>query len=290
MEEKRAYYAVIPADVRYNKNLKDKAKLLYGELTALANEKGYCWASNSYFAELYEVSKSTISRLIKNLNEEGYINVELVYEGKEIVGRKIYINSATPISKNDNTPIRKNEYTYEQECEEGLSKIEHTPIRKNVKDNNTVLNNTINNTLDNTISKDIVSSTDVQQIIKSWNMLNLQKLISINPGTTRYKSLKARIKEYGLENMLKAIDSVKTSDFLKGQNKNNWIITFDWLIKPNNFTKVLEGNYLNRVEKFPIQKKSTSSFNNFEPREFYSNPGQMDALEKKLLGWDDEPS
>lgn len=290
MEEKRAYYAVIPADVRYNKNLKDKAKLLYGELTALANEKGYCWASNSYFAELYEVSKSTISRLIKNLNEEGYINVELVYEGKEIVGRKIYINSATPISKNDNTPIRKNEHTYEQECEEGLSKIEHTPIRKNVKDNNTVLNNTINNTLDNTISKDIVSSTDVQQIIKSWNMLNLQKLISINPGTTRYKSLKARIKEYGLENMLKAIDSVKTSDFLKGQNKNNWIITFDWLIKPNNFTKVLEGNYLNRTEKFPIQKKSTSSFNNFEPREFYSNPGQMDALEKKLLGWDDEPS
>lgn len=140
MEEKRAYYAVIPADVRYNKNLKDKAKLLYGELTALANEKGYCWASNSYFAELYEVSKSTISRLIKNLNEEGYINVELVYEGKEIVGRKIYINSATPISKNDNTPIRKNEHTYEQECEEGLSKIEHTPIRKNVKDNNTVLN------------------------------------------------------------------------------------------------------------------------------------------------------
>ncbi|WP_428817331.1 helix-turn-helix domain-containing protein [Clostridium butyricum] len=290
MEEKRAYYAVIPADVRYNKNLKDKAKLLYGELTALANEKGYCWASNSYFAELYEVSKSTISRLIKNLNEEGYINVELVYEGKEIVGRKIYINSATPISKNDNTPIRKNEHTYEQECEEGLSKIEHTPIRKNVKDNNTVLNNTINNTLDNTISKDIVSSTDVQQIIRSWNMLNLQKLISINPGTTRYKSLKARIKEYGLENMLKAIDSVKTSDFLKGQNKNNWIITFDWLIKPNNFTKVLEGNYLNRAEKFPIQKKSTSSFNNFEPREFYSNPGQMDALEKKLLGWDDEPS
>ncbi|MDU3087989.1 MAG: helix-turn-helix domain-containing protein [Clostridium sp.] len=290
MEEKRAYYAVIPADVRYNKNLKDKAKLLYGELTALANEKGYCWASNSYFAELYEVSKSTISRLIKNLNEEGYINVELVYEGKEIVGRKIYINSATPISKNDNTPIRKNEHTYEQECEEGLSKIEHTPIRKNVKDNNTVLNNTINNTLDNTISKDIVSSTDVQQIIKSWNMLNLQKLISINPGTTRYKSLKARIKEYGLENMLKAIDSVKTSDFLKGQNKNNWIITFDWLIKPNNFTKVLEGNYLNRAEKFLIQKKSTSSFNNFEPREFYSNPGQMDALEKKLLGWDDEPS
>lgn len=283
MEEKRAYYAVIPADVRYNKNLKDKAKLLYGELTALANEKGYCWASNAYFAELYEVSKSTISRLIKNLNEEGYINVELVYEGKEIVGRNIYINSATPISKNDNTPIRKNEHTYEQECEEGLSKIEHTPIRKNVKDNNTVFNNTINNTLDNTISKDIVCSTDVQQIVHAWNSLNLQKIFSVNAGTTRHKLLRARIKEYGIDNILKAILNIRSSNFLKGQNKNNWTITFDWFIRPNNFLKVLEDNFKNRSECNYKQSESLkpTGFNNFKPREY-----DYDSLEKKMLGWE----
>ena len=98
--DNKSYYAIIPANVRYDENLKDKAKLLYGELTALTNDRGYCWASNNYFAELYKVSKSTISRLIKNLSEEGYIKVELQYENKEIKSRKIWLSSAIPIRKN----------------------------------------------------------------------------------------------------------------------------------------------------------------------------------------------
>lgn len=95
----------------------------------------------------------------------------------------------------------------------------------------------------NTISKDIVSSTKVQPIIDSWNSLGLQKLVAINPSTNRYRLLNARIKEYGLDKVLDAIENIRYSSFLKGQNNKNWTITFDWLIKPNNFTKVLEENY-----------------------------------------------
>lgn len=95
----------------------------------------------------------------------------------------------------------------------------------------------------NTISKDIVSSNKVQPIIDSWNSLGLQKLVAINPNTNRYRLLNARIKEYGLDTVLQAIENIRYSSFLKGQNNKNWTITFDWLIKPNNFTKVLEGNY-----------------------------------------------
>lgn len=93
MKEKPNYYSIIPASVRYDSNLKDKAKLLYAEITALSDKNGYCFASNRYFAELYGVSQTTISLLIKNLIDNGYIESEIIYkEGtKEILNRYLRI-------------------------------------------------------------------------------------------------------------------------------------------------------------------------------------------------------
>ena len=67
------YPAIIPAKVRYDKELTASAKLLYGELTVLCQQKGYCWASNSYFARIYDVDKATVSRWISALKKRGYI-------------------------------------------------------------------------------------------------------------------------------------------------------------------------------------------------------------------------
>lgn len=132
----------------------------------------------------------------------------------------------------------------------------------------------------NTISKDIVSSTKVQPIIEAWNSLGLQKIISINQNTNRYKLLNARLNEHGIENVLKAIENIKNSSFLKGQNNKNWTVTFDWMIKPNNFIKVLEGNYTDKEVK-ESSNVNPMKFNNFEAREY-----DYDDLENKLLGWD----
>lgn len=71
------YYGLLPAKVRYDEDLVANAKLLYSEITALCNREGYCWATNEYFANLYNVNEKTISRWIKQLKTKGFIDYEL---------------------------------------------------------------------------------------------------------------------------------------------------------------------------------------------------------------------
>ena len=100
------------------------------------------------------------------------------------------------------------------------------------------------------ISKDISDPNDtVKRIFDAWNSLKdlgIPPIIKIEKKSTRYKALSARLKEYSEEDVLTAIERIKNSDFLQGQNDRNWIIKFDWFLKPNNFIKVLEGNYDNK--------------------------------------------
>ena len=122
-DSKKSYYAVIPANIRYDESLPPNAKLLYGEITALCNSEGYCWASNKYFAELYGVSVVSISKWINALASRGYISSQIIYkEGtKEIINRYITI-LYEPIKEKFNTPIE-----------------------EKFKENNTSLNTTFNN-------------------------------------------------------------------------------------------------------------------------------------------------
>ncbi len=89
-------------------------------------------------------------------------------------------------------------------------------------------------------------------MVKAWNSLdkNIKEIKALNAGTDRYKLIQARVNQYGLDEVLKAIRSIDDSEFLKGY-VNEWVITFDWFVRPNNFVKVWEGNYLDkkRVEK-----------------------------------------
>lgn len=120
-----SYYAIIPAEVRYS-NIPANAKLLYGEITALCNKIGICFASNDYFAKLYRVEKRTITRWIKDLIDNKFITAEYTYKkgSKEIENRCIKLASGG---------IVKNVTGYSQKCLEG--------INKNVLDNNTRVNN-----------------------------------------------------------------------------------------------------------------------------------------------------
>lgn len=89
--EKPNYYAVIPAEVRYDSDLRANEKILYGEISALLDKSGICYASNNYFAKLYEVDPSAISKWITHLKEKNYLDVDYLKQGKEIKQRKIKV-------------------------------------------------------------------------------------------------------------------------------------------------------------------------------------------------------
>ena len=123
MKEKPNYYAILSAEVRYDNRLKANTKLMYAEITALCDMNSECFASNSYFANLYGKSKTSISNWISELVKYKYISLRFTYkEGtKEIDNRYIKILKG------------------------GIEENLNTPYKKTVKSNTTSNNNTNNN-------------------------------------------------------------------------------------------------------------------------------------------------
>lgn len=97
MSEKPNYYAILPANVRYAEGLSSLDKLLFAEITCLTNAKGYCWATNNYFANLYGRTKGTISLSINRLLVAKYIEVKIIQEEDKMVRRLITIKGVEVI-------------------------------------------------------------------------------------------------------------------------------------------------------------------------------------------------
>lgn len=102
------------------------------------------------------------------------------------------------------------------------------------------------------VSKDTIRQTDVQRIITEWNSL---EEFGINPvkrmTQKREQAVKARIRQNHIDDILEAIENIRHSSFLQGQNKNGWMVTFDWFLKPGNFAKVFEGQYADKSTNRP---------------------------------------
>ena len=160
-ENKSNYYAIIPATVRYSKELKANEKLLYGEITSLSNKNGYCYAQNRYFANLYNVSIETVSRWLSHLQKLGFIQVVIKRnENKEVIARYIYIV--------DVPYCQKNQYPSPQKYQEGID--------KNVKDN--IINNIDEDSLFNLIiNKSFKISSDFYEILEHLDFLYTQNIL-----------------------------------------------------------------------------------------------------------------
>ena len=214
----RSYFAIIPASVRYDNRLIPSAKLLYGEITALSNERGYCWASNDYFAQLYGVSKTTIKSWLKSLEDNGHINRIVKYKNgsKEIENR--WINISTPRQENLPTPAG----NLTDPRQENLP----TPRQEICPDNNTSINNTINNT---------------------------KEYIGDLPTSKKTKSKPVRHKYGEYKNVLLSDDQLEK---LKSEFPNDWEQRIDRVSEYCESTGKTYKNYLATIRNWAKKEKT----------------------------------
>lgn len=211
MEKERecGMFATIPMIVLHDKELKDKAKLLYGEISSLCCKEGYCWATNNYFAERYGTTKETISKLISHLNQRGYVNVVLIKDEdtNQVIQRRIYIMQNllgidkivnTPIEENFNTPI--------------VQKDKENSKDKNNKNNNNKVTDKKPTYMDLTFIEDYIDTVKITQ--------------------DQYDKL---VKDYGINvvnNTIRNLDNYIVNKKPKYKDHNRVLRT--WLSKNNN--------------------------------------------------------
>jgi len=228
MTNKPTYFSILPAEIRYNKELSNGAKLLYSEIMALSNKYGECMATNGYLSEAFETNNRTITRWLTQLKDKEFITV---VNGKEKGLRKI-----TPIIQIGKTKMSR-----------GVDKNVQEGVDKNVQHNN--INN--NNNKYNNKKGVLHTPKKGEQFDKIFDYYNthLSELPTAMSKTGMRKSaVAARLKDYDYQTIIDVLDKVKQSDFLTGKVRD-WRANFDWIFRPTNFVKILEGNYNNKPKK-----------------------------------------
>ena len=237
MEEKNTpnYFGILPANVRYDKKLKPMEKILYTEITALANSKGYCYATNSYFANLYDVHKNTAGTWINNLEKLGYIKSKIIYETgtKNVKERQLFIV----------TPINEKIDSYQQkDCDPINEKID-TPINEKIEDNNTRYNNTrYNNKKINKKEK-----VEIESVYKSEEFKE-----TFNEFIDMRKSIKKPATNKAIEMIIIKLEKVNNEEqaikMLERSIINNWQDVYEIQEREKNESKNYKPNSTGKRE------------------------------------------
>ena len=132
-----------------------------------------------------------------------------------------------------------------------------------------------------------LESPETREIIDSFNTicgsLTQQKIYLTSKRRKKIENLLLR---HDVAEIKKVFGMIMQSDYLTGKGKEGWKASFDWILVEDNYYKVLEGNYCNKITNTPGKTKDTNKarakpgFNNFSQRD-----DDLDALEKKLLGF-----
>ena len=240
-------------DLLLSANHSDQKSLFNGELIAI--KRGQILTSIRMLSDKWRWSINRVYRFLKLLENDEMLKREidnnrtlLTIVNYSIYQFHEYANEHTNGNTDENTDVNTSETPTE-------TLTEHKQECKEYKNDKNI--NNINNNLSFSNENDCQTET-VRRVVACWNDLKdygIKPVSKISRTSKRYQSLCGRIQQYGIEDVIKAIEKIKNSDFLQGKNKQGWMITFDWFVLPNNFPKVLEGQYDNISPKNDNPKK-----------------------------------
>lgn len=114
-------------------------------------------------------------------------------------------------------------------------------------------------------SDDYNESINYKSLMDTFNKMFENRLPKVSSMTDkRKKAVKARASEHGKSSIMTVFNNITQSTFLLGRNDQNWRCDFDWIFRPTNFVKILEGNYngtrLSKNQQDSEQRKRDSVF------------------------------
>lgn len=231
MADERGFKGIwIPKEIWLDERLNALDKVILAEIDSLDNSDAGCYASNEHIAEFCQCTARKVSSAITKLKDLGYIYI------KAFDGRKRVIKS--------NVNFNKAEWNIFQDSIENFSMQSRKKCKADKK-------NFLQSNIDSKIVSNIDENIYTQVKEKFCEIcISLPKIISIDKA--RKATVKARLKEYSFDDIITVFKKVEQSDFLTGRISSDkqrpFKASFDWIMKPSNFIKILEGNYDNRTD------------------------------------------
>lgn len=210
-------------------------KLVLLKLADNASDLGECWPSYQHIADQCEISKRSVIGHIKALVDMGLLRVENRIRNNEKQSNLYHLT----LDKSNDVGGAGNAL--------GGSAGDSLGGAADARGGSAGAAHRISHSSEPISSGSSSAAENIhQQIIDKWNASGFVQIKAIVSGSQREKLLKARIKEFSLEQVLEAIEIANQSDFLKGGGDKGWVMDFTWFLRPNNFIKVYENKYANR--------------------------------------------
>lgn len=197
------------------------------------------YADTNEVPKLTPVAAMAFSFIKREIDKNNIRYYELVEKRRE-AGRKGLESRYGKLAKSSKTSKCKGLQENASKTLQPLAKLAHNDISNDISNKERDITNVISPKNQKSESIDWVG------FMQYFNETFAGKLPAIKTITkARKEAVKARIAEYGKESVRDVYKAILESNFLLGHNDKNWRADFDWIFRPTNYIKIIEGKYKN---------------------------------------------